>query len=199
MSTPTKDDITIKALLENHQQYHTLPALFFIHGVGGSANVWSNQLSYFANLGHEIIAPDLLGHGFSSAPDKPKSYTFPKLLRDVLTIFDHFVPRSRECIVIAHSYGCSLAAALTRSRMDSVKLLVMCSSGGPTPLCPPVKLSKVPPSFLACLKPFLKCKFGSSRKYKPRGKANKIQEVFDVPAYVLHHVMMGQLWPEGEF
>jgi hypothetical protein len=70
-----------------------LPALFFIHGVGGSANAWFNQLAYFVNLGHEVVAPDLLGHGFSSAPDRPKSYTFVKLLRDTLTIFDHFIPR----------------------------------------------------------------------------------------------------------
>ena len=43
------------------QPLYILPALFFIHGVGGSANIWSNQLSYFADLGHEVIAPDLLG------------------------------------------------------------------------------------------------------------------------------------------
>merc|ERR1711899_58660 len=184
----------------NQQQepMHVLPALFFIHGVGGSANVWANQLSFFASHGHEVIAPDLLGHGFSSAPDKAKSYTFNKLLRDILTIFDHFIPRSRECTIVAHSYGCSMAAALARSRPESVKLLVMCSSGGPTPLCPPNQLSKIPPSLLACIKPFLKCRFGSSRKYKARGKAAKIQQVFDIPAYVLHHVMMGQLWPEGD-
>ena len=88
------------------------------------------------------------GHGFSSAPDRPKSYTFKKLLQDTQTIFDHFIPRNRECIVIGHSYGCSMAAALTRSRSESVKLLVMCSSGGPTPLCPPSQLSKIPPSLL---------------------------------------------------
>ena len=64
--------------------------------------------SYFINY--------FSGHGFSSAPDKPKSYTFKKLLHDTQTIFDHFIPRNRECIVIGHSYGCSMAAALTRSR-----------------------------------------------------------------------------------
>ena len=94
----------------------------------------------------------ILGHGFSSAPDKAKSYTFNKLLRDILTIFDHFIPRSRECIIVAHSYGCSMAAALARSRPESVKLLVMCSSGGPTPLCPPNQLSKVPPSLIGNFK-----------------------------------------------
>ena len=46
------------------QPLYILPALFFIHGVGGSANIWSNQLSYFADLGHEVIAPDLLGKVF---------------------------------------------------------------------------------------------------------------------------------------
>ena len=139
------------------------------------------------------------GHGFSSAPDKPKSYGFPKLLRDILTIFDHFIQRGREVVVIGHSYGCSMAAAVARSRPECVRLLVMCASGGPTPLCPPKQLSKVPPSLIACLKPFLKCRFGTSQKYEARGKASKIQESFDVPAYVLHHVLMGQLWPEGKF
>ena len=178
---------------------YILPAIFYVHGVGGSANIWANQIEYFAQLGHEVIAPDLLGHGFSSAPDKPKSYTFPKILRDILTIFDHFVARSREVVVVGHSYGCSMAAALARSRPESVKLLVMCASGGPTPLAPPKQLSKVPKSLIGCLKPFLKCRFGTSQKYVSRGKATKIQEAFDVPAYVLHHVLMGQLWPEGEF
>ena len=41
-----------------------LPAVFFIHGVGGSASIWTNQLTYFASLGHEVIAPDLLGKYF---------------------------------------------------------------------------------------------------------------------------------------
>ena len=48
--------------------------------------------------------------------------------------------------------------------------------------------------YLGCLKPFLRCRFGAqSKKYRPKGKAAKIQEAFDVPSYVLHHIMMGQI------
>ena len=55
-----------KAQINQQQEpMHVLPALFFIHGVGGSANVWANQLSFFASLGHEVIAPDLLGMSVS--------------------------------------------------------------------------------------------------------------------------------------
>jgi hypothetical protein len=35
--------------------------LFFIHGVGGSADIWNAQLTFFASLGVEVIAPDLIG------------------------------------------------------------------------------------------------------------------------------------------
>ena len=47
---------------------------------------------------------------------------------------------------------------------------------------------------------YFRCKFGAQgKKYRPKGKSTKIQESFDVPSYVLHHVMMGQNWPEGEY
>ena len=38
--------------------------LFFIHGVGGSADIWNAQLNFFASLGLEVIAPDLIGISF---------------------------------------------------------------------------------------------------------------------------------------
>jgi pimeloyl-ACP methyl ester carboxylesterase len=95
--------------------------------VGGSADSWQNQLTFFSALGYEVIAPDLLGHGFSSTPDRPKAYTFTKLFRDTLTIFDHFCVsggRQNPCVVIGHSYGGSIATALARSRPEQIKVLV---------------------------------------------------------------------------
>lgn len=77
--------------------------LFFIHGVGGSADVWNFQLDFFTSLGLEVIAPDLLGHGFSSCPDRAKDYFFNEILADLEAVFDKYC--KRQNIIIAHSYG----------------------------------------------------------------------------------------------
>lgn len=37
---------------------HPDVALFFIHGVGGSSDIWGSQLDFFSRLGYEVIAPD---------------------------------------------------------------------------------------------------------------------------------------------
>lgn len=180
------------------------PALFLIHGVGGSAATWNSQMAYFSNLGYEIVAPDLLGHGFSSVPDNPKCYTFNKLFRDVLSVFDHYIPEGRKCVVVAHSYGCSFAAALARTRPSSVCQLLLLASGGPTPLAPPRAMKAMPTALVKCLKPFLRCGLFVRQQQQlqlqrhPRGRQLKFQEAFDVPAYVFRHIMNGQFWPEGD-
>lgn len=77
--------------------------LFFIHGVGGSSDIWKPQMDYFAGLGYEIVCPDMIGHGLSYAPDNKKSYHFKEILRDMEAMFDMYCKRSN--IIIGHSYG----------------------------------------------------------------------------------------------
>jgi pimeloyl-ACP methyl ester carboxylesterase len=77
--------------------------LFFIHGVGGSSDIWKPQMNYFANLGYEIVCPDMVGHGFSCAPNERKSYHFREILRDMEAMFDLYCKRSN--VLIGHSYG----------------------------------------------------------------------------------------------
>ena len=170
------------------------PIIFFIHGVGGSADIWNSQLQFFVNRGYEVIAPDMLGHGFSSCPDKASAYTFTKLFKDIITIFDTYVPEDRKCVVIGHSYGCSFSAALARTRPDQIVSLIMIASGGPTPLAPPPNLSKYPAWMMSFIQLALKCKFRSQQhKYNPRGKTIKFREAFDVPSYVFKYIMLGQV------
>lgn len=180
------------------QPLPTRPVIFFIHGVGGSASTWSNQVKYFTEYGYEVIVPDLLGHGFSSVPDNPKSYTFNKLFRDLITIFDHYIVDGRQCVIIAHSYGCSFGTAIARIRPNNVVLLILIACGGPSPLTPPKMFKTMPTILVSCMKPFLRCGFLRQQQYNPRGRQIKFQRAFDVPSYVFKHIMAGQHWPEGD-
>ncbi|MEQ2158024.1 hypothetical protein GOODEAATRI_007930 [Goodea atripinnis] len=82
-------------------------ALFFVHGVGGSLDIWSSQLNFFSRLGYEVIAPDLAGHGASTAPQIAAAYTFYALAEDLRAIFKRYA-RKRN-ILIGHSYGAGFA------------------------------------------------------------------------------------------
>ena len=77
--------------------------LFFLHGVGGSSDVWQAQLRHFAREGYEIVAPDLIGHGMSCTPHNAKAYHFVESAADMEEIFDRYCKKRN--IVIGHSYG----------------------------------------------------------------------------------------------
>ncbi|NWS33269.1 ABHD8 protein, partial [Polioptila caerulea] len=77
--------------------------LFFIHGVGGSLDIWKEQLEFFSKLGYEVVAPDLAGHGCSSAPPVAAAYTFYALAEDMRAVFKRYAKRRN--ILIGHSYG----------------------------------------------------------------------------------------------
>jgi len=85
------------------KETHSDLALFFIHGVGGSLDIWGSQLDFFSRLGYEVIAPDLAGHGASSAPQIAAAYTFYALAEDMRLIFKRYARRRN--ILIGHSYG----------------------------------------------------------------------------------------------
>ena len=82
------------------------PMIVFLHGFGSTAEVFDSQLRYFSSLGYPCIAPDMLGHGFSSAPTKKRDYHFDKLLKDVDMILNYYVLKSgQKCVLVGHNYG----------------------------------------------------------------------------------------------
>lgn len=80
---------------------HTV--IFFIHGVGGSSAVWQAQAEHFMREGYEVVLPDLIGHGFSCAPEDPLSYHFQEIAADLLVIFDLYCKMKN--MIVGHSYG----------------------------------------------------------------------------------------------
>lgn len=174
-----------------------------LHGIGCTADFWWIIIKSLVNRGYEIVAPDMLGHGFSSAPDQKKAYTFKSLLKHATTIFDNYVGTDelKRCIVIGHSFGCSIATALYRSRSQQIIELILISGGGPTPLAPPAMDTDTPVTDVLqfLVKPLVLCGMKRSMFYSLRGKHLGVCDTNNaVPNYVLKYIQEGQHWPEGD-
>ncbi|XP_034240813.1 uncharacterized protein LOC117645037 [Thrips palmi] len=188
-----------KSCLASFKAQVKKPLLLLIHGAGSNCEVWQNLISHLVQGGYECLAPDLLGHGLSSAPDHAKSYTFHSYLQDLLFIFDRFVAEGRTAVILGHGYGCSLAAAIARYRPEQVIQLVLISGGGPTPLAPRIPPS-VSPCLRACLEPLLMCGFKRDVVYSVCGKQIEpiSPEESGVPRHIVGHISQGHVWPEGD-
>ncbi|XP_034737343.1 protein ABHD8 [Etheostoma cragini] len=179
---------------------HADVALFFIHGVGGSLDIWGSQLDYFSKLGYEVITPDLAGHGASSAPKIVAAYTFYALAEDMRLIFKRYA-RKRN-ILIGHSYGVSFCTFLAHEYPEQVHKMVMINGGGPTALEPSLcSIFNLPTCVLHCLSPLLAwcfLKAGFARQGAKEKQLLKDNNAFNVSSFVLRAMMSGQYWPEGD-
>ncbi|ETN37923.1 uncharacterized protein HMPREF1541_07546 [Cyphellophora europaea CBS 101466] len=67
----------------------TKSTILFLHGFPAIASGWHHQIKYFADLGHRIIAPDLLGFGGTSNPESASEYRSNILIEDTIAVLDH--------------------------------------------------------------------------------------------------------------
>lgn len=102
------------------------PALFLLHGVGISGDIYLRNM---AALGRQfsVYAPDMLGHGFTDAvdlkggPPQPPTVAHLGALADALGIEKYSVAGS--------SYGALIAALMWFDRPTRVENLVLIGSG----------------------------------------------------------------------
>ncbi|XP_015171343.1 PREDICTED: uncharacterized protein LOC107063771 [Polistes dominula] len=178
------------------------PTLVFLHGFGSSADIFEHQLEYFSAMGYPCIAPDLLGHGMSSAPDRSKDYLFNKLLKDLETVLHYYAFKpGQKCILIAHNYGCSFATALACKYDSNIHQLVLISGGGPTPLAPPTKEGAGRCFLRAILSPLLMCGLHRDILYSARGRQHPYCGPEPIEQWPSHmkYVLNGMAWPEGDY
>lgn len=169
--------------------------IFFIHGLGGSADVWQYQLMFFSSQGYEVVAFDLLGHGMSSAPDDQEMYVFPEMLNDILLIFDHYAKQRN--VVVGHSYGCAFASSLCEKRHHAVKQLILISGGGPKPLEPRQGLAAFLPVCGLTLLKYLTC-YCFRTEQEGSSHLMELIRISALPRYILKYVLQGQRWEEGD-
>jgi 2-hydroxy-6-oxonona-2,4-dienedioate hydrolase len=101
------------------------PALILIHAVGLSADTWCRNIDALAKH-HTVIAPDLLGHGFTSAVP----YTHSPQQHAAQHVLD--VARSLELdqfSLAGSSFGGLIAALIALEHAPRVRKLIIIGSG----------------------------------------------------------------------
>ncbi|XP_018404905.1 PREDICTED: uncharacterized protein LOC108781444 [Cyphomyrmex costatus] len=178
------------------------PTIVFLHGFGSSAEVFEHQLQYFSSLGYPCIAPDMLGHGMSSAPRRSRDYHFNKLLKDLDAVLHYYAFKPGEkCVLVAHNYGCSFATALACKYDSNIHQLVLISGGGPTPLAPPSTECAGHCCLRAILAPLLMCGFHRDILYSARGRQHPYcgQESMKQWPSHMKYILKGMNWPQGDY
>ena len=99
--------------------------VLLLHGLAGSSRTWRAVLPELSRT-HDVIAPDLLGHGESAKPMGDYSLgAFASGLRDFLAALD--VP---SATIVGHSFGGGVAMQLAYQHPELCDRLVLVSSGG---------------------------------------------------------------------
>ncbi|CAO3616830.1 unnamed protein product [Mucor hiemalis] len=96
-----------------HELGSKVPLIVFIHGLGGQVSQWKCQIEYFSRTAH-ILAIDLLGCGKSEVAKDWESYSTESLVNSVKELLlDRY--KYPATVIIAHSYGCSIASFVAAS------------------------------------------------------------------------------------
>ena len=98
------------------------PTIILIHGFCSSTLVWSNVFLQIADAGFRVIAPDLLGYGYSAKP-RDFDYTIKAQARMIAGLLKQL--GLKRAIVVGSSYGGAVAAAIALDYPDRVEKLIL--------------------------------------------------------------------------
>jgi pimeloyl-ACP methyl ester carboxylesterase len=73
--TGTLHDVVADGLRLRVREAGSGPALFLVHGLSASHDIWEHVVDEFADR-YRVVAPDLPGHGESDKPDAPYTIDF---------------------------------------------------------------------------------------------------------------------------
>ena len=98
------------------------PVVFLIHGFASSNLVWSKVLLEVAEQGFRVIAPDLLGYGYSAKPSDLE-YTIGRQAKMVVGLMNELgIERAN---IVGSSYGGAVAATMALDHPSLVDKLVL--------------------------------------------------------------------------
>ena len=98
------------------------PPVILIHGFCSSTLVWSKVFLQIANAGFRVIAPDLLGYGYSAKP-RDFDYTIKAQARMIAGLLKRL--GLQQATLVGSSYGGAVAASVALDYPDRVEKLIL--------------------------------------------------------------------------
>ena len=129
---------------------HPRRTFVFIHGFGGRAAQWHNQLQKFA-VENRVVALDMRGHGLS---DKPaRGYDMPQLIADIETALT-LLNVQGKFVLVGHSFGGAIVTEYALKNPNRVESLILIASAGQYQLRPLFRMAlNLPVSVLRWIGP----------------------------------------------
>lgn len=97
------------------------PDVVFLHGLGTSGREWEPVAAALGAKGLSALVPDLLGFGRSRRIGT--SFGLDEHVDALLRLLER--TRAPSTVVVGHSFGCAVAAALAETAPDRVRALVL--------------------------------------------------------------------------
>lgn len=98
------------------------PPMILIHGFASSNLVWSKVFLEFAAAGFRVIAPDLLGYGYSAKP-RELDYTIARQAEMVVGFLRQL--KIDRAIFLGSSYGAAVAVTVALDHPQLVERLIL--------------------------------------------------------------------------
>lgn len=87
----------------------TAPSIVLLHGTGSSSHSW-RDVAPMLGMHYSVLAMDLPGHAFTSAPGSAHEQSLPGMARRVSALLDHL--QVRPTVIVGHSAGAAVAARM---------------------------------------------------------------------------------------
>ncbi|KAK2003683.1 alpha/beta-hydrolase [Colletotrichum falcatum] len=81
--------------------------VFLIHGWPDISFGWRYQIPFFLSLGYQVVAPDGLGYGHTSSPEKLEEWSLKNMSDDIKALADHVAP-GEQIVLGGHDWGGAL-------------------------------------------------------------------------------------------
>lgn len=96
--------------------------IVMLHGFTGTAQTWKDQVSHLSRT-YEVITPDLLGHGETSAPTARERYRMERAAADLIALFNAL--RLEAVHLTGYSMGGRLALFTALRYPSRLKSLIL--------------------------------------------------------------------------